>query len=226
MSRRAHHPAMPIRTTIRQAADERSRTSLSLVARELRTARRQHGLSQQAVSEASRTSRSKVSRVELERDPGLSIADATAMLAAVGIDLGIRTYPRGDPARDSVHTALLERLRLRLHPSLHWQTQVPLPIPGDRRAWDATVGGSGWSIGVEAETHADDRQALERKVALKVRDGRVSGVVIVLARTSANRRFLEANEAELRRAYPGTARETLAALAAGRMPPASAILML
>jgi transcriptional regulator with XRE-family HTH domain len=217
---------MPTRTTLRQAADERTRNALALVARELRSTRRQHGLSQLTVAEASRTSRSKVSRVELGRDPGLSIGDAMAMLAAVGLDLSVRTYPGGRPARDSAHTALLGRLRSRLHAALGWRTEVPLPVDGDRRAWDALISGDGWQFGVEAETHPDDRQALERKVALKVRDSRVSGVIVVLARTAANRRFVEANAAELRGAFPAEARGTLAALASGRRPPGDALLLL
>ena len=125
---------MSARTSRLGAAREIAHRGLDLIGRELRVARRSHGLSQASVAAAARLSRSKVSRVELGQDSGLSIADASALLAAVGLDLVVRAYPGGDPARDAAHTALLERLRVRLHPSLGWRTEVPLPLPGDRRA--------------------------------------------------------------------------------------------
>ena len=217
---------MTVRTSLLDAARERSRRSLASVGRELRTARREHGLSQQSVATTARLSRSKVSRVELGQDPGLSIADATSLLAAVGLDLVVRAYPGGDPARDAGHTVLLERFRRRLHPSLGWRTEVPLPLPGDRRAWDGLITGRGWAVGVEAETHPEDRQALERKVALKLRDGGAGSVIVVLSRTLANRRFVEQHAAELRQSFPTTAREALAALAAGRQPSGNALVLL
>jgi len=217
---------MATRTDHRQAADKRSAQILARVGREVRQARRQQGLSQASVAEASGTPRSKVSRVERAVDHGLSIADATAMLASVGLALSVNVYPDGDGVRDAAHTALLERLRLRLSPSLGWQTEVPLPIAGDRRAWDAVIRGERWRFGVEAETHPEDRQALERKLNLKVRDGAVQGVVLVLARTAVNRRFVEANAEELRRRFPVSPREAMAALRDGRRPAGDALLLL
>lgn len=217
---------MPTRVTPRQAAAERAAASLSYVGRELRAARRAAGLSQQAVARAAGVSRSKVSRVELGLDPDLSLADGIALLAAVGLDLSIKTYVRGNPVRDASSTALLERFHARLHTSLGWQTEVPFPIPGDRRAWDAVVTGQDWRIGVEAETHPDDRQALERKIALKARDGGATGVVLLLARTIANREFVQLHEEALRRRFPVTQREAMAALKAGRCPPGDALVLL
>ena len=171
-------------------------------------------------------SHSKVSRVERLVTPGLSIADASALLTAVGLDLVVRTFPGGDPVRDAGHNRLLAKLRARLHPSLDWATEVPLPIPGDRRAWDALIRGAGWRVGVEAETHANDRQALERKVALKERDGGVDHVILLLARSDANARFVAAGAAELRVRFPAGARETLAALREGRQPGGNALIVL
>lgn len=217
---------MAARTSRQDAARELARRSLALVGHELRQARREHGLSQSSVGLAARLPRSKVGRVELGQDAGLGIADATALLAAVGLDLVVRAYPGGDPARDAAHSALLERLRNRVHPSLGWRTEVPLPLPGDRRAWDAQISGGGWTVGVEAEVHPEDRQALERKVALKARDGGVTSVLIVLSRTLANRRFVEQHAGELRRAFPVPAREALGSLAAGRPPSGSALVLL
>ena len=49
-----------------------------------------------------------------------------------------------------------------------------------------------WRRPAEAETVLDDVQALERRLALKVRDGGVDGVILVIADTARNRRALAA----------------------------------
>jgi hypothetical protein len=137
--------------------------------------------------------------------------------AVVGLDLTLRAYPAGDPLRDRAQLALLERLRARLHPSLGWATEVPLPIEGDLRAWDAVVQGRGWRRPVEAETVLDDLQALERRLSLKRRDGGVDHVILLVADTTRNRRALRAAPAALG-SLPLRTREILAALAVGDEP--------
>jgi hypothetical protein len=64
-----------------------------------------------------------------------------AFCEVVGLEFGMRAYPTGDPIRDRAQLALLERLRVRIAPSLRWRTEVPLPIEPDRRAWDAEIAG-------------------------------------------------------------------------------------
>jgi hypothetical protein len=100
-----------------------------------------------------------------------------------------------------------------------------MPIEGDRRAWDAVVKGNGWIAAVEAETVLDDLQAVERRVALKQRDGGIEHVILLVADTRRNRRSLAAAP----NAFPTfgrDARRTLRALAAGDDPGQSAILIL
>jgi len=209
-----------------QEAEQRTRNGLATVGREILLARRQHALSQQAVAQASRTSRSKISRVERTRAPKLRIADASAILGAVGLDLVIRAVRGGDPIRDAGHAALLARFRAKLHPAIRWATEVPLPITGDRRAWDALIGREAWRAGVEAEMRPGDLQALERRLALKVRDGGVDRLILLLPDTIDNRRFVRANEPALRQRFklPGPA--ALAMLAAGAEPSDDALVML
>ena len=103
----------------------------------------------------------------------LRLEDLGAIAAAVGQELGIRSFPSGDAIRDAGHARLLDRFRRELHPSLRWHTEVPLPNPGDPRAWDGVTGQRSWRVGVEAETVISDTQALDRKLALKRRDGAV-----------------------------------------------------
>jgi hypothetical protein len=142
----------------------------------------------------------------------------------VGLDVVIRTFPRGDPIRDAGHARLLERLRIRLHPGLSLRTEVPLPIVGDLRAWDAVVGGQGWQVPVEAETVIDDGQALQRKLALKLRDGGFDHLILLVADTPRNRAALEATP--LRETFPLHGRSILGALRGGRDPGANGVVIL
>ena len=107
----------------------------------------------------------------------------------------------------------------------------PNPLLGgptwtDRRAWDATIEGRGWRVGVEAETRLGDVQALERRIALKERDGAVSVVLLLVNDTAHNRRIMADDSAGLRSQFPGSARITLARLRLGEAPTSSALLVL
>jgi hypothetical protein len=157
---------------------------------------------------------------ELER---ISIPDLGSWCAVVGLDLSLRAYPGGDPIRDAGQARLLERLRRELHPSLRWRTEVPLPIPGDLRAWDAVISGAGWRLPVEAETVLTDIQALERRLTLKQRDGGVDHVLLLVADTPRNRRARAGAPASLA-AFGANPRDVFAALRAGRDPQASAVI--
>ena len=87
------------------------------------------------------------------------------------------------------------------------------------------IRGEGWSIGVEAETVLDDLQAVERRIALKQRDGDVDHVILLVAETRRNRMALAAAP----HAFTGfsrDARTVLRAVAEGRNPGCSAIVVL
>jgi hypothetical protein len=165
-----------------------------------------------------------VYRIERGAVDGPSLDALTCIAAVVGLDVVIRTFPRGDPIRDAGHARLLDRLRRQLHRSLAFRTEVPLPIVGDLRAWDAIVGGQGWQVPVEAETVVDDGQALQRKLALKLRDGGFDHLILLVADTTRNRAALEATP--LRETFPLDGRSVLGALRAGRDPGASGVVIL
>ncbi len=135
-----------------------------------------------------------------------------------------KLYPAGDPIRDVAHRALIERLRLRLHPSLTLLTEVPLPIPGDRRAWDAIIRGLDWQMPVEAETRPRDAQSLDRRIALKLRDAGFDKVILLLLNSAHNRRLVASGALAGRYAIDG--RSALARLAEGRDPGGSAVVLL
>jgi hypothetical protein len=70
--------------------------------------------------------------------------------------------------------------------------EVPLPTPGDRRAFDAVIGGAGETIAVEAETRFRDLQAVRRRIAAKCRDANVSRVILLVLDSRTNRAVLDA----------------------------------
>lgn len=163
-----------------------------------------------------------------ERGEGrsLRVADLFAHAEAVGLDVSLRLYPGGDGIRDAGHLRLLERFRALLHPTLAWATEVPLPLVGDRRAWDAVVSGRGFRIGVEAETRLSDVQAIARKLALKERDGAVASVILLVADTRRNRELHSTVAADLGDRFTMAQTDVIRALAAGRAPGGNAIVRL
>jgi hypothetical protein len=81
-------------------------------------------------------------------------------------------------------------------------------------------------IGVEAETRPRDAQALQRRLALKRRDGGVDHVLLCLAATRENRAFLREAGADLRIDFPLIGRTAIMALASGRDPGGSSIIVI
>ena len=101
----------------------------------------------------------------------------------------MRVYPGDVWLRDAAQLRTLERFRARVGAGWVWESEVPLPIPGDQRAWDLV----GWHaaertrIWVEAESRLRDIQDVERRITLKKRDGGALRVVLVVNDTRANR---------------------------------------
>jgi hypothetical protein len=158
--------------------------------------------------------------------PDLTIRTASRVCAVLGLDLSVRTFPAGDPIRDAAHVALLERLRVRCHHSLKWRTEVPIPIAGDRRAWDAMLSTPKWTAGIEAETALTDIQALDRRLALKERDGATTTTFLLLLDSRRNRAALRIGGDVLRLRFPIESRVALKALAAGLDPGGNALILL
>ena len=204
----------------------RGRALTATVLGELRDARLDRGLGGTDIARATGISPAQYSRIERGLTESISIGQASVLLAAVGLELSVRAYPGGEPLRDAAHASLLERLRLRLHRSLRFHTEVPFPSPGDRRAWDAVIAGADWRHGVEAETRPRDRQALERRLALKLRDGDVGSISLVLLDSRYNRDFVRANREILVERFSVPGRRALELLGAGVNPGGNAIILL
>jgi len=193
---------------------------------ELRNARISTGLSLADVGGAVRLSYSQVGRIERAQHPSVTIFQVAKIASVVGLDLSVRLYPGASPLRDAAHLALIERFRASLSPTLIFRTEVPVAGLGDQRAWDGMVYGAGDPAGVEAETRLTDIQALERRVALKARDGGIGRVILVVAATRANRLAVREAATSLSTAFPVAGRSALNALAAGRDPGGSSVILL
>jgi transcriptional regulator with XRE-family HTH domain len=209
---------MPAQSRLIDVATERSRDLLRQIGRELREARLDRNLSLRDVCAAVGISVSLGSRIERGLVRRVPFELLARLSAAVGLEAALRLYPAGSPIRDAVHAALLKRLRERIHPSLRFRTEIPMPIRGDKRAWDAGIEGSTWWVPIEAETKPRDFQALDRRIALKQRDGEVDHVLLLLLDSRHNRAFVEHNRAALTERYPVPGERALELLAAGAHP--------
>lgn len=207
----------------------RARDAFRRLGLEHRDARISSGLSLRACAAASGASWPQLWRFEHGEIDRVSVADVGAWFAVLGHDLVLKVYPIGDPIRDRAQLAVLDRLRARLHPILPWRTEVPLPIEGDLRAWDADIRGRDprrWRARVEAETTIADGQALERKLARKLRDDPDGHLILLVSDTHANRDALRVLGGGLRGLLPFGPRDLLPALANGREIPGSGIVVL
>ncbi len=225
---RARPHALPMPTRERQI-DRGIRTSrriLLSIGDELRQARLAAGLSQAVVAAASGLSPTQISRAERARLPSASFGQVARLSSVLGLELSVRFYPTGQPLRDAAHVQLLARFRARLGPPFVMRTEVPLPIVGDGRAWDAVLEGGPQRIAVEAETRLRDWQALERRMMLKSRDSGIDRVILLLSATRSNRAAVRTAPRLTEEAFPIPARLALRALAEGGDPGGSAILML
>src|SRR5687767_9085865 len=125
----------------------RGRALLSTVGGEIRLARQRAGLSLEVVGRAAGISGAEVSRIERARAEWVSLLTLARLCSIVGLDLTARAYPGANPLRDARHNHVLMRFHERIHPALGWSLEVPLPNPGDQRAWDALVRGDAWRYG-------------------------------------------------------------------------------
>jgi hypothetical protein len=76
-----------------------------------------------------------------------------------------------------------------------------------------------------AETRPRDRQALERRLALKLRDGDVSSMSLLLLDSRSNRDFVRANADIMHERFPVPGRRAIESLRAGVNPAGSSIIL-
>jgi hypothetical protein len=144
----------------------------------------------------------------------------------LGLRASLKLYPVASPLRDAGQLRVFDRLLAVLGAPLTLRREVGLPIAGDLRAWDAMITDGRASCFADLETHVTDAQALERRLRLKQRDDpRATVVLLVLARTDHHRRAMAEHREAFRDLLPLDGAQILAALRAGRCPPASGMVL-
>lgn len=198
--------------------------------REAEQARVDRGVSYATMATAMGLSPSYLARLLRGERGGLTIPRLAEVLQILGLELSARAFPAGSPVRDRAQLALLARARSALAPGLRWRHEVPVRSttadPVDLRAWDAVVNGAGWWAAVDAETRVADVQALQRRTALKQRDGDAPIVIVLLADTRHNREVLAAGHGALIEQFPIRPRVALRRLRAGLSPGGNTLLLL
>ena len=220
------HPAqVPGSESVATIGARRSALLRQRVAGELVNARINGGLSLREVARKVGISVDRLTRAERGDPKALTIDLAARIAPVVGLQLAASLHMNGDPVRDRAHLALLQRFRPRLHESLSWRTEVPMPIAGDLRSGDGLIDGDAASILVEAETRVTDLQAAERRALLKKRDLGADRVILLIADTPNNRKVLDLHP-ELRERFPIGTRRCLAALGRGADPGGDCLVIL
>jgi hypothetical protein len=196
------------------------------VGADVRLARHGAGVSVEAAAAAVGLSASTYRRIELAQAAAVTVGQLSLACASVGLLFRASAYPAGRGVRDAGHGRLLDRLRQRLPPGTPWQTEVPVPLAGDLRGWDAMAVLDGRRIGIEAEMRLTDAQAVDRRIALKRRDSGLELVVLLLPITHWNRSVLAADRELLRANFPLDTRAMLEAMRRGKAPAQSGIVLL
>ena len=153
-----------------------------------RVGARARAVSQQAVARAAGVSGPRLGRIERGEIGAPDSTDLAAIAAVLGLTLRIGDVAgRDSRLRDHVQLRLLEAFRERLHASLTWRTEVPLPISGDRRAWDAVVGTPDGMVRRSrgsAALGAVDATIRRANLKLRGRPTRSAGLVLVVIDTA------------------------------------------
>jgi transcriptional regulator with XRE-family HTH domain len=166
---------MPGMTTRRDRRADAARVTAFIrttIGAEIRDTRIGAGVSQLAAGRSVGMSHAQFGRIERATLPNVTVGQLASACSAVGLKLVVRAYPDGEAIRDAAQLALLARFRAGLPDGFRIRFEVPLPILSDRRAWDAVVSPpADGEFAVEAESRLHDIQAMDRRIALKQRDG-------------------------------------------------------
>jgi hypothetical protein len=191
----------------------------------LRVARVGAGISTRGLGALVGISHTQVRRIEAALAPHIDLEVLSRAASVLGHELSLGIHPVASPVRDAGHVALLARLHARLHPSLHWRVEVPMPIAGDLRSADGVITGPRVTAIVEAETRLDDIQAVERRLRGKQRDLESQRAILLVADTRHNRAVIR-NVPDLRDQFPIGTRACLAALRRGDDPGGDCLIVL
>lgn len=198
---------------------------LRRVGEDLRVARIAAGLSTRRIGASAGVSHTHIRNIEAGLAPHIDLDLLARLASLLGCELSLGLHPVGSPVRDRAHLGLLARFAARLHPSIRWRTEVPVPIAGDLRSADGVATGRAFDAAVEAETRLDDVQVAVRKLRAKQRDLGTTRAILLLADTRHNR-WVVAAHPTLRAEFPIGSRAALHALGRGNDPGGDCLLIL
>jgi transcriptional regulator with XRE-family HTH domain len=184
------------------------------------------GLSRRELAASLGVSASKLGRWERGLRPYPDLWDAARLFRLLGNDLSWKCFPAGRALRDAGHAALISAFLRVVPANIPRWLELPIPRPGDLRAWDVVLELCDGRIGVVAETRLRDWQALLRREELKARDSGIERILLVLLNSNTNREAVRDAGATLRSALPLDGRTILPALRAGRNPGGNGLLFL
>ena len=216
---------MPTKDSPRLRGARRARSLLQRFGHEARLARIDAAVSLRTVAAAAGISHTHLWRIERGETPHVDIDVLARVAEVIGCELSLGLHPDAAPVRDKAHIALLGRLRDRLHPRLRWRSEVPMPLPGDRRSADAVITGATFTALVEAETRLGDVQAVERRISAKARDLRADRSILLVLDSRHDRAAIRSLP-ELSERFPVSTRQAMAALARGDDPGGDCLIVL
>jgi transcriptional regulator with XRE-family HTH domain len=217
---------MPSREGPSDRGRQRGRSQLRDLIGDARRARLEHNLTQSAVGRALGVSDTRVSAIECGAFDAVPFVLIAEYLAVVGLELSARAYPAGGGLREAGQARLLGSFFNLVSPSFIRRTEVPLPVAGDLRAWDATLIKGSLRIGIEAVTRVRDFQSIDRRLMLKLRDAGWERGVLLLAGSRNNRAVIREFGQLVMTNYPIPHRVALRALRDGVDPGGNAIILL
>lgn len=211
----------PSDTAVRDASE-----FLAVARREIRTARLELGMSQAVAARRAGFSRQQWGRLELGQLEGPTLEQLCRATRAVGLEPRFSVFKGETRVRDRGSLAALDRFARILAPPLGLRREVPIPLHGDKRAWDGRISDGTSSASLECESHLRDVQALVRRIMLKQRDDPRSGpIILVLTRSRHTREVLREHREALRALFPLDGAEIARLLRAGRVPAAGGVIL-
>jgi transcriptional regulator with XRE-family HTH domain len=205
-------------------ADRRADAMRLRLGEEIRMARLAAGLTLVQVAAAIGISESEASRIERGKAPWVDLSTLARVAAVIGLDLWLRTYPGGEPLRDSGHLALGVAFAELVMRPLVVRSEVRVGDQRDQRAWDLTLTDPvGDGCGVELETRFVDAQAQHRRISRKLEDSDFDRVLVVVADTRGNRSAVRAASGLLSTSYAIDDASAIQAVSEGRLPERSAL---
>lgn len=218
-------------STNRQIDEARRHVERSLrdIGDECRRARLAAGIGQAQAGGRLGWSRQKAARVEMGRSRRVSLRDLQLYASVLGLRLATRAFPVASPLRDVGQLSVTRRFLERIGRVWRVAIEVPVPIPGDLRAFDLVLRNprTGVRIYGEVITRLVDAQAQLRAAHIKWRDGATADgrLLIVVGGSAVNRRALSGIRDLLSDEFPLDTRELLAALAGGLDPGKNGIVL-